>query len=134
MADLNDKELKLAAEAMFKAWYEKTPLSMDWTKGNQPMWIAAARAAAPFLQLPWDEPTDDETYAVNSKGSSYLQAPHEMVRALLRRFVSNRNRSLLPNPNPRRDAILRAMEGSGVARPFIEKYADVILAALDEVK
>lgn len=90
------------------------------------------KVALESLQL--DPPTEEEVRLV------YAQTPGTIVgtmlmREALRNFVNLRNNP--PKSNPRREAILKALEPSQkvwIAGESANSLADKILKALDEVK
>lgn len=96
----------------------------------------AMRAAAPFLQLPWDEPSTDElgscfTTAYKKDGYSPTQMD---INFILTWFVRRRNAALAPNPvDPRINAIARVLqENSPLWGKSGTDLAEKVIAALDE--
>lgn len=84
---------------------------------------AVIRAMAPHLQLPWDEPTREETDSIREFDSLWFACE----------FVRRRNAALPPKPvDPRIEKIMSILR-EGPPRPT-EFVANEILAALDEVK
>ena len=87
------------------------------------------RRAAPFLQLPWDEPTDEEWSAI------FHSIPSSSARSWACEFVRRRNASLMPKPvDPRREkiaGILARYQSMKASNAW--DGADEILAAIDEV-
>lgn len=142
MTKLTDEQIEAAAKAMFDDFRNNHIAVMGDT--GIPGWLDVhgfskdkykqfARAAAPFLQMPWDVPSEREI-ANRPNECSYTSA-----RAILRSFVHNRNAKLIPKPvDPRRDKIARAIEidcaeyNRNPSLPVgVYASADRILAALD---
>lgn len=125
---LTDEQIEAAAKAMRE--------SHDVIDGRTDFYGSMARAAAPFLQAPWEMPIGQEVHllcdAVARKVSSSNGGIHP--ETLLREFVSRRNAALLPKPvDPSRERIIVALlYGTDGARAIAEKLVDRILAALDE--
>jgi hypothetical protein len=83
------------------------------------------RRAAPFLQLPWDEPTEEEIDNAGRRG----------IESALREFVRRRNAALQPKPvDPRREKIRNVLAlGVDAGEPYITNATERILAVIDEV-
>jgi hypothetical protein len=87
--------------------------------------------AAPFLQLPWDEPIQGEVNGLlDSFDGSYS------TRDVVVEFVRLRNAARQPKPkpvDPRREKIIAALD-----KQFLNgessKIADAVLEALNEVR
>jgi hypothetical protein len=134
MAELTDEQMGLAYCAY---WGEAQPHG-----DNRNM----LRAAAPFLQLPLDEPTKEEWDSIHQ--SSICQyGDLELIRAVslgIRQFLLMRNAALLPKVDPRREKVkLLLLEFAGgiiegrCEAPSSGDYAEFInkiLAAIDEVQ
>lgn len=94
------------------------------------------RAAAPFLQLPWDEPSEDEAKVIHSTnlGMSLTATFDQCKWNVLREFVDRRNAALMPKPvDPRIGLIDRTLCDFMHSLNNIEertKAAKAILAAL----
>jgi hypothetical protein len=131
---LTDERIEAAAKAMGNAINEqvsihrrmiiRTPHGCDIETTR-----AGLRAAAPFLQMPWEMPTDKECRELHAL------TDNEVGHAL-RQFVCDRNAALIPKPaDPRREKVKTALIGE--VSTFLwnteEAYraADRILAALD---
>lgn len=114
MAELTDNQVKRAWEAF-----------CDGNRG-----LSGLRTAAPFLQLPWDEPNQEEWAQLSFTNSSDA----EKFRAWIRR----RNAALIPKPvDPRIDLIDKALCNFMHSLNNTEertKAAQAIIAVLDEVK
>lgn len=87
---------------------------------------------AEALALPWDEPTVLEKWAATKD----CLVTDTGISHALDEFLRRRNAALLPKPvDPRRqkvvDILARKWKGS---ESHLERYADEILAALDEAK
>lgn len=137
MEKLTDEQVEQASKAMFTAWYSKTPLNMDWIDANKPMWIAAAHAAAPFLQFPWQAPTKEEIVPIYTKQYNYRSGDVTpgAVRGLLGTigaFIQMRNAVLVSKPVDLRRERVRAILQDEY-RSSEEGAIDRIIAALDEV-
>lgn len=97
------------------------------------------RAAAPFIQLPWDEPTEDEAMVIHSTdlGMSLTATFDQCKWNVLHAFVRDRNATLRPKPiDPRIDLIDRTLCDFMNSLNNTEertKAAKAILTVLDEV-
>lgn len=131
MSKLTDEQLQQAREAVVS----KHP---EGQHGDGiPMTIEVLRTAAPFLQMPLDEPTDDELRELFGDQKDRSQVVAAYVAKGVREFVRRRNAALQPKfPDPRVDTVIMAMQGRGSIqlgqdlRPIAEK----IVAALDKAK
>jgi hypothetical protein len=87
-------------------------------------------AAAPFLQLPWDDPTHDEI--VDGTKRILMGMP---CKEVLQRFVRNRNAALLPKPvDPRRERVATLLRKLHMDQRGWSpgEIADRILEAIDK--
>jgi hypothetical protein len=127
--NLADEQLVAASKAMFAS----SPQSKQWREiGSleKQIYLSQALAAAPFLQMPWDEPTRKEATECWQE-TKHINPVGVAVQAQMVVFVRRRNASLIPKPvDPRREKILGAMRDSRLAI-IRELLADRILAALD---
>lgn len=141
--NLSDEQVEAAAKAMYKADASFHNLLGAWEtldKRTRHIYANTALAAAPFLQMPWNAPTDKEVRAI-AEASNYYPALGLIgqVSNSLHTFLRIRNASLIPKPvDPRREKIMTALK-TGVMNPVItddcaEFIADRILAALDADK
>lgn len=129
--NLTDEQIEAAAKAMYEGSNQGTmlPYGVPWNGmnfGERHRWLVALRAAAPFLQMPWEMPTAGEVEkALCANGTT---------EALLQ-FVRSRNASLIPKPvDPRREKVINILcHADRSPEPAIDanKLADRILAALD---
>lgn len=134
MAELTDEQIKQAAQAADKLMASHgfpTALAYATPEQREEAAFSAMRAAASFLQLPWEEPTSDE----GLKAAEYLRrhgSGWSASKVVLMEFVRSRNAALIPNPvDLRRKTIVEVLKQYPNRAPEI---ADRILAALDEVK
>jgi hypothetical protein len=138
MAELTPNQIDEAAKALHLAMSvgERNPSPWE-TIGyrSQDRYRVMAHDAAPFLQLPWDEPTEEEWSAIfhSIPGSSARSWASSSARSWACEFVRRRNAALLPKPvDPRIAAVL------GVLRmpPSTGDEEEVIriLAAIDGAK
>jgi hypothetical protein len=148
MAELTEQQIDLAARAssacVSKLGYPAR-LAYATEEENKAMAHEAMRAAAPFLQLPWDEPTEEESYFC----SDVVQAnePQDVIGE----FVRRRNAAILTKPvDPRRERIrsvlvnlFASVDPQKIARDFgsarelqrmLDEAETKMLAALDGVK
>lgn len=96
--------------------------------------ITGLIAAAPFLQLPWEEPNEKE---ISLAYSAYMRDGIGTMKLALDEFVARRNSALLPKPvDPRRAKILDVLQDmpEGGGRGLDEVLTDRILAIMNEVK
>jgi hypothetical protein len=130
---LTDEQIEAAAKA---AWLGRflTPhgvadfdtVSPDMQSG----WRRAMRAAAPFLQMPWEMPTQSECELIGRAQDVAEVTVHYAVSS----FINMRNASLFPKlVDPRRDKLKAAVnewrqcEGAYTTSEIVDR----ILAALD---
>lgn len=132
MNRLTDEQIEAAAKAIFLAPTEGNENTSSWNFDTLPFaakdrYRIIARAAAPFLQMPWEIPTSEEMVDGIRNGS--VGGTSE---ALIQ-FIKRRNAALLPKPvDPRRAKILAAlMEHTPNRTLRYEDMADLILATLD---
>lgn len=136
MATLSEEKIEAAAKIYQDEVHRGTPGILGWDEcsfDDQKDIARCLRAAAPFLQLSWDEPTEGAigAAAIDLFGSS-RNVDLLVTLDVCKQFVRRRNAALLPNPvDPRTKAIRKAMEGTGIDLSLV---MDRILAALDEVK
>jgi hypothetical protein len=96
------------------------------------------RAAAPFLQIPWEFPTTNEIGDAFAKfrREETLNNSREGFKRALHEFIFTRNAALLPTPvDPRRETV-KCVLGKRYSA-LLTNNPDLIsdfLAALDEVK
>lgn len=122
MSELTAAQIEKAAEA-YEATGRKYALRCE---NNREARMDALRAAAPFLQLPWDEPTEQEKAFAWNQSRGNLR-PDEILAS----FILARNAELLPmSPDPRRAAIISVLNKYPDRAPEI---ADQILDELDRV-
>lgn len=140
MATLSDEQVERAAKLYQDEVHRGTPRILGWDEcsvEDQKDIARCLRAAAPFLQLPWDEPTAEEKQ--NFLGTVHPESNYAAtILDSVEEFVRRRNAALLPKPvHPRRDAILVIMREELKSLRGDKEFcsaADRILAALDEVK
>lgn len=139
MREFTDEQVERAASDMhatvetMRKW-DEIPLT------DRATYQKMARAAAPFLQLPLEEPNDAELHAAASAIKNYADTPCPYMRqaeSILQIFIRGRNAALLLKPvDPRREnlhkLVMRYKTTGQPAHP--ERMVDEILAALDEVK
>jgi hypothetical protein len=142
MAELKQEQLMLAVEAQseaIKRWQNTESEHMPWgtKKYHLGMCQSGLRAAAPYLQFPWENVTDQE---ISMIAEAQARDPFGVQCAVVA-FVNMRNAALLPKPvDPRRkkiaEILMEPVSPLVLAnfRTEAEVYADRILAALDEVK
>lgn len=134
---LTDEQIKLATNIMIYEILHTSIRSISLPLETEP-WRIAFDKAAPFLQLPWGMPTEEELEtAVLHKDHAFSTKNEDGdvvaycfgESSMLARFVWMRNRSLMPKPvDPRRDKISRILNGH--FQPT-EAIVDSIIAALD---
>lgn len=140
MAELTDEQVEKAVNIASATRTSKLSWNGSTGENGIHLWRATMRAAAPFLQLPWDFPTPEEVDAANTKTSRYGLIPRDMAAVIIDRFVSNRNAFLLPKAvDLRKKAVMMLLADIPGTNVVIgdgnrEYITDLILAALDEVK
>ncbi len=123
MAELTKEQLDRAIDS-----YESIPLLGD--VGTRGFIRRCLIAAAPYLQLPWDEPTEKELF--DAKCGWGIERPFAICEEM-RQFVRIRNAALLPKPvDPRREKIEEIL--SRHVKDGADQTIDRILAVLNEVK
>lgn len=129
MKELTDEQVERAAKVV-------CPLNWDVAGAEEKSaYRDRIQMAAPFLQLPWDEPTEDEVSDIEALIQS-TGAPHWFNGDCLKEFVRRRNAALLPKPvDPRRAVLLKQLSTFNVRdEQELEEEVTEILAAMDEVK
>ena len=119
MAELSKQQIEQAAKAMHEARTVSIHFWEHVFASDKERYRKAACAAAPYLQLPWDEPTYQEVVYANTKGgiSSYLLVPTDAAETLITRFVNLRNAALQPKPvDPRREKIIDAIHEKAIQK------------------
>lgn len=123
--NLTDEQIVAAAK---RIWAASDNSGYKWSEiasEAKVIYMEMARVAAPFLQMPWEMPTEEEVAkALHANGTT---------EALLQ-FVQRRNASLIPKPvDPRREKLRSAVnewrqcEGAYTTSEIVDR----ILAALD---
>lgn len=133
MSKLTDKQLELAVKAF----------STDPEVIVQGVWNlkSCLRNSAPYLQIPWDEPTSEEVIPIYANLYHYKiedvsPSSIEGITKAFVEFVRIRNAAILPKlVDPRIAIVVKVLRGTNNV-PYlpIEKTAETVLAALDEVK
>jgi hypothetical protein len=132
---LTDEQIEAAAK---RIWASGDRSGYKWSEiASEAMAIyrEMARAAAPFLQMPWEIPSDEEERQLFADVSK--RAPSISPVKLVIGFIARRNASLIPKPvDPRRDKVVNSLNDSlpryqSWDRAAAELLADRILAALD---
>lgn len=122
MKQFTEQQIDRAREAFCESYGSK------WQSEK---FIESLCAAAPFLQLPWDEPTEEESFRAY-KDEDHIMPRIKGFEQALQYFVRRRNAILIPySVDPRRKAIVEVLKQYPDRAPEI---ADKILEALDEVK
>ena len=95
----------------------------------------AATATAPYLQSPWEMPTEEEVESLfKLLDIPSISGRREYAHRLLRSFIERRNAALLPKPvDSRREKLIPIL--ARLARWHVndtqDHIVDAILAALD---
>ncbi len=114
---LTDEQLNMAADA-----FAARPGAFT---------VDGLRAAAPYLQVPWDVPTECEWRECMRLDNNRLMDDH--LSACV--FVEKRNAALLPTtPDPRREAILKILNSVLLPKEYLEATVLEILKAIDGIK
>lgn len=154
MSKLTEEQIEAAAKEGYSAadnQYNKSGIAHRYSTNHiswnelaevtKDMWRVAVRYAAPFLQVPWDEPTFEElkkacfdfTYCEN-RDSTCMGIPLGPMRDAFSKFVSRRNDDLIQKPvDPRREKLLRAVNAIRTHESAYtsSEMVTAILAALD---
>lgn len=86
---LTDEQIDRAAEAMWRSW-DGAGLWEHWFA--QSGYRLAVKTTAPFLQILWDEATDDEAAAM----TEWYGHGSESMQSVLNEFLRRRNAGLMP--------------------------------------
>lgn len=126
MADLTQEQVERAAKAAHDAFMEDgQPIGYDkLAQTLREPYRSCVRAAAPFLQLPWDEPTLEEA----SKANQCMDGQSAIFD-----FIRRRNAALLPKPVDPRLAVVRHQLGGPSMSHNLDGVAVKILHALDQL-
>jgi len=134
MAELTEQQLRLAAEA----WGKSAHAQNDPIGANLHCFMRALEAAAPYLQLPWDEPSEEEVEeamdAVIRAHSLMGRERNWKVREVIREFVNRRNPPPYKPIDPRRGKIVDTLRLWGFSEDYSLIRADELLAVLGEGK
>jgi len=148
LMELTQEQIELAAQASYNAQVQHNARSQYASKNpwpntgsfNQEAYRVGVRAAAPFLQMSWDEPSTAEayTFAIENPRFSIPDTSGfdvvETMRRFLSAFIRYRNSELIPKPvDPRREKIMKELSQPGKFS-IIDAHgevADRIIAALD---
>jgi hypothetical protein len=135
--NLTAEQIDASAAAILKAAKVDSWHQLSFTEREN--WQVMARAAAPFLQMPWELPTQSECELIRRAQDVAEVTVHYAVSS----FINMRNASLIPKPaDPRREKIEKiviselgksVLQMHGKGEYIIESgnIADRILAALD---
>ena len=128
MAELTQEQIK---QAMWAAHSAAAP-GFEWgnlSERDVERYSLAVKAAAPFLQLPWDEPTEDEVTSIYNYCANTIDG--NLTPRCLCEFVRRRNTALLPKMvDPRIAKLIVILRAPWVTQ---EDRAIKILAEIDEV-
>lgn len=102
---------------------ERAHMALNGGAGDIDLIHKSLHAAAPFLQLPWDEPTPEEMAAIDRDWIGFAE--------FVREFVRRRNAALLPEPVDPRIAIVKHQLTDAAMSHGIDVVAGKILLALD---
>ena len=93
------------------------------------------RRAAPFLQLPWDEPTKEEAESFHEDYYTFASTSIPSTLHALVRFIRYRNAALQPKSvDPRIAVILGILDSSASTSDVKAKEITAALDALDGAK
>ena len=129
---LTDEQLEQAFNAAWEAGeYTTEEVTEERIREN---FRTVIRAAAPYLQAPWEPPTvEEEDISYN-----LWQTPSVSCKMLLADFINRRNAALLPKPVDPSQWLCRLEKIVNILRESfgysVEAYkcADAILAALED--
>ena len=135
MAELTEQQLDQAAAAYGMAYGGDAEGPSDARREG-------LRAAAPFLQIPWEPPTKEEAKSFHENYYTFASTSIPSTLHALRRFIANRNAALLPKPvDPRFEKIRSALVYHASHRfnqlitpNQFDEAALAVLTALGEVK
>jgi transposase len=128
---LTDEQLHRAARAaddLAKSlgFPEMAPHISDDERNN--VLFMSLRAAAPYLQLPWDEPTEKEAYACQDAPNVQDNEPQQVIAE----FVRRRNAALIPKPeNPIVKDALANLRGVTLTHDEAQKITAAVWGCTD---
>jgi hypothetical protein len=134
MAELSEQQIEQAARAMHEAGTVSIHFWEHVFAGDKERYRKAARAAAPYLQLPWDEPLRGELDTIFNA----MPRTDPSVFAVVCAFVRRRNAAIQPKPVDSRFEKVKAILNCRfyMGNPEFDKFADEvvpeILAAIDK--
>lgn len=150
MSQLTNEQIEAAAKEGYSAadnQFHKSGIAHQYSMKQTPwndlaevtkdMWRVGVRYAAPFLQIPWDEPTKEEHIEFGNHVAATLERfPYGPMNIktddALTWFIAKRNAALIPNPvDPRREKIAKALCRTSMVGMGFDAIADRILAELD---
>jgi hypothetical protein len=131
MEELTAQQIDDAVEAFGIEW--------DQQKGLGANRIICERrglsAAAPFLQLPWDDPTKEEAESFHEDYYTFASTSIPSTLHALVRFIRYRNAALQPKSvDPRIAVILGILDSSASTSDVKAKEITAALDALDGAK
>lgn len=143
MAELTDDQVEKAVKAASATRTSKLSWNGSTGENGIDLWRATVRAAAPFLQLPWYEPTREEFSSIHDS-SICLYGDGKLCRAVsdaLRQFILIRNAAMISKPvDPRIQAVKGVLEmltdeGGRIFSPQkLQEISERILYWIDEVE
>jgi hypothetical protein len=136
MAELTDEQVRLATKAA-----NDVAISFGFpemagkvtAEEQENIMLMTMRAAAPLLQIPWDEPSMDETNAIEREIPRHAPPCDQLMRALSL-FVHRRNAVLMPKPVDLRKEVIVRVLSEQPKDAWYKDTADRIIAALDGEK
>jgi hypothetical protein len=132
MAKLTEDQLKQAVDAMLRQFVaENDPLGTELH-----VRMRGLEAAAPYLQIPWGEPTPEEIAKIANLRWHWenrsLSTSAEDVRFVAGQFVDLRNAALIPKPeNPVVKDALANLQGVTLTRDEAQKITAAVWGCTD---
>ena len=123
--ELTDEQVEAAAKIIYEAAASTNRTQAYWEnlgEKHKPIYRGAVMEAAPFMQMRWDMPTEEETNAVYREIS---QSGAFSVPAVTGTFVRTRNAALILKPVDPREA--------KIVGELLDRYESDVVTQLDRV-
>ena len=123
MAELSEQQIEQAAKAIHEAGRVSIYFWEHVCASDKERFRKAARAAAPYLQLPWDEPLKGEITAIS------MLPVEASTFAVVCEFVRRRNAALQPKPvDPAIEVVSRMLRDRSLDTSFDDYAAKLVEA------
>ena len=130
VSKLTDEQVEKAAQVAF----DSDNTVSRWIgaeKATKSFWRNAIRAAAPYLQLPIEPPTEQEIHDATSnfENSKRVGTPNSRAMGLALGWVmAHRNAANFPKPDPRKEKLGKLLRAYKTTFDYdLEKLMDVVI-------